>query len=111
VYLVGDLLPHSDTHFKGCKDATTSTIGTHWPLLAWIGAGLAGFLFLVSLVLPKTPVFRAKQAEGDAGVEEGGGARLADLKHYKKTLTIGWGMLIFQQISGINAVIFFGTSI
>jgi len=60
VYFIGYLLPHEDTTYNSCPNATTSTISTHWPTLAWIGAALSSLLFFVANLLPETPVYLLK---------------------------------------------------
>mmetsp|Transcript_14160 Transcript_14160/g.34512 ORF Transcript_14160/g.34512 Transcript_14160/m.34512 type:complete len:536 (-) Transcript_14160:277-1884(-) len=63
VYLIGFALPHEDTTYDGCSDANTSTVGTSWPILAWVGAGLSGFLLLAAFIMPESPPYLIRIGE------------------------------------------------
>eukprot|EP00929_Paragymnodinium_shiwhaense_P042937 TRINITY_DN22140_c0_g1_i1.p1 TRINITY_DN22140_c0_g1~~TRINITY_DN22140_c0_g1_i1.p1 ORF type:complete len:510 (+),score=113.10 TRINITY_DN22140_c0_g1_i1:80-1609(+) len=107
-----------------------------WQLLALFGA-ITAFILLASYFLPESPSYLAKKgdtegmeaslrklrvgrieeecrqlvnssspvANGDASsANSGSGVRLGD---FQKSLTIGVGLMAFQQFSGINAIIMF----
>lgn len=136
VYLAGALIQHSETTYQGCDAANGKTIDSNWPILAWIGVFVSTMQFVVSLLLPETPAMLYSsgreddardtaariwgpsyqfnpEGAGDVDGEGEGQAGCSDLMQpsLRRQMIVGPGILIFQQIGGINAVIFFAGSI
>ena len=133
VYLIGDQLDHKETSFNGCEGATTSTIGDLWPVVAWVGAAVSCALFVLALLfLPRSPVYLIKRGQHEAAravcvglwgndynparalggatpseSQERGSFRDLLVPSMRRTMLIGCGMLVLQQVSGVNAVIFY----
>lgn len=108
---------------------------TNWRTLAWIGALLPGALFVATIFTPRTPrwllsknktdealkslrILRGRDADVDIELEEIqrsikdsqalGSARLSDLVSGTtgRAMVVAALLMLFQQFSGINAVVF-----
>jgi len=108
-----------------------------WRTMFWMAAVPAGLLGAFSLVIPESPRWLAKQGDTAKALEAGrrlwGACSLADVKgadeaegaseasevswgdlllpKYLKPVMLGFFLFMFQQMAGINAVIYFSSNV
>lgn len=128
---------HTSGEHKMWCDPDQSSIQDNWPILAWVATGLSVGLFLVMLFMPESPKWlvqhgragdaraalvwlrgrkydvddELKNLESEEGNEKRGG--LADLcvPALRMPIIICFTMMVVQQASGVNAVIFYVSDI
>lgn len=129
------------TNFLGAYVCTVEHQGqqfTEWKIMSYVGAGIT-LLLLGVIMMPESPAWLAKKQkpqEAEAALRK---LRKGDISqelqdllaessqsststasptqssvslfHYSRSLIIGIGMLTFQQLSGVNAVIMYAADI
>lgn len=118
VYLVGYLLPHSRRDYS-CGQHAKSIAPAGWVALAWIGASLGGALFAATLFIPETPTWLTKRPLAkdsaprqvvDMLLPERWASKDVDAAA-RAPLRLAMTLMLVQQCSGINAVIFYAGDI